>query len=225
MTTTTPSLPRFEDTPLITPERLAANPQAALAVRPAWVRQMEFVTPEASQETFPAVQPVVIIWAGKSRIQYEAHTTLAAAIMWEATRLPGVSVAVNTNGSSSNYFRFTVDDAGEDLTTVSRFLTDAGPHEQVRKTPDRKWDMRTETLRKARAGKPSKEGRAVLMGHIERIAKEWEATGKMPPHITAEAYLENLHRLLTLIDLEGTGRELSDMLPIIPETKHGEVEG
>lgn len=205
----------FLASPLITPERLAADPQKALAVRPAWVRHMEFVTPEASPEAFPAVQPVVIIWAGKSRIQYEAHTTLAAAIMWEATRLPGVSVAVNTNGSGSNYFRFTVDDTGEDLTTVSRFLTNAGPGEQVLKTPARKWDMRTETLRKTRAGKPSKEGRAVPMGHIERIAKEMEASGRMPPHITAEAYLDNLRRLLALIDLEATGKELSDMLPTI----------
>ena len=201
------------DTALITPERLAIDPQAALAARPSWVRHVEFVTPETSHETFPAVQPVVLIWAGKSRIQYEAHTTLATAIMWEVTRLPGVSVAVNTNGNGSNYFRFSIDDAGEDLTTVSRFLTDAGPHEQVLKTPARKWDMRTETLRKTRAGKPSKEGRAVLMGHIERIAKEWEASGRMQPHITADAYLENIHRLLALLDLETTGRELSDLVP------------
>lgn len=205
----------FASQPLISPERLAADPQAALSVPPSWAYRATFVTPETWPETNPAVQPVVVIWAGRSRVQYEAHSTLAVAIMWEATRLPGVSVAVNTNGARSGYFRFTVDDAGEDLTTVSRFLMDAGPDEQVRKTPGRKWDMRAENLRKARAGKPSRGSRDVLMGHLERIAKEWEASGKMPEHLAAKTYLENLRRLIFLHDLEATGRELSDLLTTV----------
>lgn len=216
MPTTKPSI-RFEDSPLITPERLAADPQAALAVRPEWVHRVEFVTPEVEPEAHPAVQPIVFIWAGETHPSYEAHTPLAAALMWEITRLPGVSLAVNDNGSGSAYFRFTIADVSEDLTTVARFLKGAGPDEQVLKTPARKWDMRTETLRTAHTGRPSKDSRAVLMGHIERIAKEWEASGKMPPHITAAEYIANLHRLLVLIDQEATGRELCDLLPTTRE--------
>lgn len=209
----------FASSPLITPERLAAEPQAALAVRPAWVRRVFFVAPGPHPEPNPAVQPPVIIWAGKTRTLYEAHTTLAAAIMWEITRLPGLSIAVNSNGGAGNYLRFTIGDEGEDLTTVSRFLSNAGPHEQVNKTKGRKWDMRTETLRVSRAGKPSKESRSVVMGHVERIAREVEERGAFPPHITAETYLANLYRLIAMADLEATGRELHDILPLVPERR------
>ena len=51
----------------------------------------------------------------------------------EITRLPGLSIAVNSNGGAGNYLRFTIGDEGEDLTTVNRFLSNAGPHEQVNK--------------------------------------------------------------------------------------------
>jgi hypothetical protein len=206
---------RFGDTKLITPERLAADPQATLATHPAWVRHIEFVTPEPQPEAYPAVQPVVMVWAGERRIQYEAHTTIATAIMFEVTRLPGLSIAVNNNGGRSNYFRFTVADAGEDLTTVSRFLMNAGPDERVMKTPSRETDMRPETLAKRKGGKGSKDGRLTLMAHIERLANAWEASGQMSPGFTAVAYLDNLQRLLRVLDLEATGRELSDMLPIV----------
>jgi len=202
--------PSFMDTPLITPERLEASPEEAFAFLPPWVRAIELVSPLEYHDA--ALQPVVIIWAGKGRIQYEAHSPLAAAIMFEVTRIPGVSIAVNSNGTLSNYFRFSIGDVGEDLTTVSRFLTNAGADEQVLKTPGRKWDMRTETLRKTTAGKPSKDSRAVLMGHIERLAQEWEASGKMPSHLTAVSYLANLNRLIRLLDLESTGKDLSDLL-------------
>ncbi|MCL6706692.1 hypothetical protein M8R20_06755 [Pseudomonas sp. R2.Fl] len=205
---------QFISSPLITPKRLQADPQASLQPYPAWVRHLEFVTPEPEPEAFPSIQPVVIIWAGQSRRRYEAHTPLTTALMWEITRLPGLSIAVNNNGSKDDYFRFTTEGIGEDLTTVSRFLMDALPYERVLRTPRRKFDMRPETLRKA-GGKLSKDSRSVLMAHIERIAKEWEADGGMPAHITAAAYLENLQRLLHLIDLEATGRELSDILPTV----------
>jgi len=214
MPTPTPSLPRFDTTPLITPEHLAADPQAALAARPAWVRHMEFITPEVDPEAYPAVHPVVILWAGKTHTLYEAHTPLAVATMFEATRLPGVSIAVDHNGVRSLYLRFTVQGIGEDLTTVSRFITNAMPDEQVLKTKGREFDMRAETLGKRPARKPSKDGRAILMAHIERIARAWEDRGDMPDHLSADAYLANLHRLLHLCDLEATGKELLGLLPI-----------
>lgn len=208
-----PASTDFASMPTITPERLAADPQAALAALPHWVHKIEFATPETGPEAFPTVQPVVFIWAGETHILYEAHTPLAAALMWEITKLPGVSIAVNTNGSKSRYFRFTIAGVEEDLTTVARFLKNAGPDEQVLKTPARKWDQRPETLTTRPARKASKDSRAVLMAHIERIAREWETSGRMPPHLTAETYLDNLQRLRVLVDQEAAGRELSDLLP------------
>ncbi|MCO5155574.1 MAG: hypothetical protein M9945_02300 [Aquamicrobium sp.] len=209
--------PTFAPSSLITPERLAADPQAALAALPHWVHKIEFVTPETGPEAHPAVQPIVFIWAGETHILYEAHTPLAAALMWEITKLPGVSIAVNTNGSKARYFRFTIAEVEEDLTTVARFLKNVGTDEQVLKTPARKWDQRPETLMTRPARKASKDSRAVLMGHIERIAKEWEASGKMPAHLTAAEYIANLYRLLVLLDQEAIGRELCDLLPTMRE--------
>lgn len=210
--------------PLIDPERLAADPQVALAVLPPWVHQVSFVSPEVEPEAYPAIQPVVIIWAGETHRSYEAHTPLAAAFMWEATRLRGVSIAVNHNGVRSDYFRFTVEGFPEDLATVARVLKGADPDEQVLKTPSRKWDMRTETLATRPARKPSKDSRAVLMGHIERIAKQLEAEGRFPPHFTATEYLANLVHLLHLIDQEARGKELHDLVAATIKASRGPGE-
>lgn len=97
---------------------------------------------------------------------------------------------------------------------VSRVFAGATEYDQTKVNGI--WsDMRAENLRNDTAEKIGKDARQVVLSHAERIAKEMEASGRMPPHITAEAHLDNLRRLLTLIDIEATGRELSDMVPTI----------
>lgn len=203
---------RFEDTPLLTPERIAADPRAAFAVVPSSIRSITLVphddTPQAA-----------VLILGKSRLMTPTYSLLNAAVLFEACRVPGINVATNGNGMGGCWARLTVSGAGEDLTTVNRFLFPSGasPYEQIVVAGPIKSDHRPDNLRSLPARKLGKETRSVLMGHVRRIAIEWEARGDMPAHFTAETYLANLERLLHYCDLEAGGMDVLGSLPLIPD--------
>lgn len=223
---------RFEDTPsasapfdgtpshLITPERLAADPRVALSVLPPWLHAIHLEYPEGHDEDEARFTPSATLVLGRSRVAAKGYSLLQVAFLFELTRLPGISIVTNHNGSGRHYERIAIAGHPEDLTSVNRVFVGAAEYTQA-KVSGIQSDMRAENLRTDAAEKVSKDARHVVLGHAERIAKEWEKKGRTPRHLTASAYLDNLHRLLRLIDLEATGRELSDLLPIIPTERKG----
>lgn len=206
----------FASSPLITPERLEADPQAALAVRPAWLHAVHLEYPEGHEEDPARFTPAVALVLGRKHVTSRGFSLPQVAFMMEITRFPGASIVTNHNGTGRHYVRIAFDGYPEDLTMLSRVFSGATEYVQT-KVDGIQSDMRAENLRHDPAEKIGKDARQVVLGHAERIAKQLEASGRMPPHLTAEAYLDNLRRLLVLIDQEATGRELSDLLPAVRE--------
>lgn len=203
-------------TPLITPERLYADPQAAFSAPPAWVRQFHLEYPEGHEDDPAKFEPVAIIVLGKTREVARTYSILQAALLMELTRFPGISIVTNRNGTGPHarwYVRLAFAGYPEDLTTLSRLFSGAAEYDQTKVAGSIKSDMRTENLRNDPAKKIGKDARQVVLGHAERIATEFEKSGRMPSHLTAAAYMANLRRLLQLNDEEATGKDLSDMLP------------
>lgn len=195
MTTDTP----FDQTRLLTPGRIAQDPYEAFSTHPAWVRLLTI---------FPAVNELpdserfgVVLLGHKKRVSSWATSLPALALLFELTRLPGMSATVNSNGTGRLYPRLTINDHPEDLTSISRLLTGAGPDDQV-KTGVIRSDLRLENLHVTTAEKTGKEAREVVMHHATRLARDWEAGDTMPAHLTAESYLHNLERLFDALDQE-----------------------
>ncbi len=206
----------FWESPLITPERLAANPQAALAVRPGWLHRIHLEYPEGHEADPARFTPSAHLVLGRKHVTSKGLTPLQVAFLYEVTRFPGITIVTNHNGSGRHYERIAFADHPDDLTTVSRVFAGAAEYDQT-KVGDIKSDMRAENLRNDTAEKIGKDARQVVLRHAGSIAKAREERGDMPAHLTADTYLENLKRLLHLIDLETTGKELSDMLPMTRE--------
>ncbi|MCO5065455.1 MAG: hypothetical protein M9924_13725 [Rhizobiaceae bacterium] len=194
----------FSSSPLITPERIFADPDAAFAVLPSWVRNFALVYPEGHERDISKPSPVVIIALGKKHIAAKTYSPASFAALCELTRLPGISITTNHNGSGRHYERITIADHPEDLTSVNRFLLGAAEYTQVKVTGIQS-DMRPENLMQDVAEKASKDARQVVLSHVKRILKEWEASGNMPSLFIPADYLENVERLLQLTDLEATG--------------------
>lgn len=194
----------FLDTPLLTPERIATDPEVAFEVRPAWIRGLVIVHPDDTPEDRLTASPAAVVSLGEGHLAHRTYSLINLAILSELSRLPGVSVATNSNGSGRHYERVTIADAGEDLTSVNRLLLGATAYDQA-KVVGIKSDMRPENLGSIPASKLGKDARAVLLGHALRIANAWEAKGTIPRHLTAGSYLANLERLLALSDLEARG--------------------
>lgn len=205
--------------PLRTAELVAADPQAALAVRPAWLHAVHLEYPEGHEEDPARFTPVVSIEVGETQKTHKNLSPLQAAFLMEVTRFGRAKVVTNQTGKNrTGQWPLRISFAGyrEDLTMVSRVFSGAAEYDQT-KVGGIKSDMRAENLRHDPAEKIGKDARQVVLGHAARIAEQAEAEGRMPPHLTAEAYLDNIRRLLLLIDQEATGRELSDLLPTTRE--------
>ncbi|PBB39576.1 MULTISPECIES: hypothetical protein [unclassified Mesorhizobium] len=216
-----PTPTTFLDSPLLTPERIAADPEAAFAVRPSWVRGLVLVHPDAdperpSEATPQGVSPAAVVSLGESHLAHKTYSLTGLALLFELSRLPGVSVVTNSDGKGRHYERVTIADAAEDLTSVNRLLIGATTYDQA-KVVGIKSDMRPENLRATPARKLGKDARAVLLGHAERIVRAWEAKGTMPHLLTADGYLANLERLLALTDLEASGLDPLAALPVVSE--------
>lgn len=219
-----PTPKTFLDSPLLTPERIAADPEAAFAARPSWVRGLVIVhpeigldrPPEATPEGRPGVSPAAVVSLGESHLAHKTYSLIGLALLCELSRLPGVSVVTNSDGKGRHYERVTIADASEDLTSVNRLLIGATAYDQA-KVVGIKSDMRPENLKGVPARKLGKDARAVLLGHAKRIAEGWEAKGTIPHHLTADSYLANLERLLALTDLEASGLDPLAALPMVSE--------
>lgn len=203
-------------TPLLTAERLAADPQIVLANRPAWLHAAHLEYPEGHEADLARFSPAVTLVLGKKHVTSKNYSLLQVAFMLEITRFGGATIVTNHNGTGRHYERIAFAGYPEDLTMVSRVFSGAAEYDQT-KVGGIQSDMRAENLRHDPAEKIGRDARQVVLGHAERIAKQLEASGRMPPHLTAEAYLGNIRRLLLLIDQEATGRELSDLLPTVRE--------
>lgn len=203
--------PTFASLPLRTPESIAADPQSVLAILPAWLHAGHLVFPEG-HETDPArFSPVVALVLGKKHVASKNYSLLQVAFMLELTRFSGASIVTNHNGSGRHYERIAFTGYPEDLTTLSRVFSGATEYAQT-KVDGIRSDMRPENLRHDPAEKIGRDAREVVLGHAGRIAKQMEASGRMPLHLTATAYVANLIHLLHLIDQEASGRELSDLI-------------
>lgn len=211
-----PTPKTFLDSPLLTPERIAADPEAAFAVRPSWVRGLVIVCPEAAPQDCHGVSPAAVVSLGESYLAHKIYSLIGLALLCELSRLPGISVVTNSDGKGRHYERVTIADASEDLTSVNRLLIGAAAYDQA-KVVGIKSDMRPENLRGVPARKLGKDARVVLLGHAKRIGEAWEAKGTMPHHLTADSYLANLERLLALSDLEASGLDPIALLPMVSE--------
>lgn len=205
--------------PLRTPEIAAADPQAILAVRPAWLHAAHLEYPEGHEADPAHFTPAVTIVVGKTHVTSKGLSLSQVAFLMEVTRFGKAKVVTNQTGKNrTGLWPLRISFAGhrEDLTMVSRVFSGATEYVQT-KVGGIKSDMRAENLRHDPAEKIGKDARQVVLGHATRIAQQAEAEGRMPPHITAAEYIANLNRLLVLIDQEATGRELSDLLPTVRE--------
>ena len=222
MSTPKPSV-RFEDTPLRTPELVAADPQAALSVRPAWLHAALLVYPEGHENDPARFSPAVTLVFGKKHVASRSYSPLQVAFLLELSRFGGISIVTNSDGKGRWYERITITGQREDLTSVNRVFSGATEYVEA-KVAGIKSDMRAENLKHGPAGRLSKDARHVVLGHAGRIAKRLEAEGRMPPHITALDYLTNLICLLHLIDKEAQGKELLDLIATIIKPGRGPVE-
>lgn len=207
----------FRHTPLLTPERIASDPSEAFRTLPPCILAAVLVPPGGGTQGHRAaydISPAFVVRFGPQHITYKTLSPVGLAICCELARAPGVSIATDTNGSGRHYERITFAGYGQDLTSLSRLIRDAGPYEQV-KAGHFQSDFRPENLRTMPASKIGKQAREVVMGHIRRIAGEWEERGAMPAHFTAAAYVENLERLIVLNDLESQGLDPLATLPLI----------
>ena len=203
--------PSFASLPLRTAEFVAADPQEALAVRPAWLHGLYLEYPEGHEDDAVRFTPCVTLVLGRKHIKAPGFTPLQVAFFMEITRFPGISLVTNSNGNGRWYVRLSIADHPEDLTSINRVISGATEYVEA-KVAGIQSDMRAENLKHGPASRLSKDARQVVLGHAGRIARALEAEGRMPPHLTAEAYLTNLIQLLHLIDLEATGKELSDIV-------------
>ena len=210
----------FSQSPLLKPERIASDPEEAFRILPPCILSATFISPDDGLDTTkadraaPDISPVFVVRFGPRHFTHKTLSPVGLAIACELVRVPGVSIATDTNGSGRYYERVTIAGHGEDLTSLSRLFKDAGPYEQV-KQGHFKHDFRPDNLRAIPAAKIGKQARDIVMGHLRRIAREWEERGTMPHHFTASSYLENLERLFHLNDLEAAGQDPLASLPLI----------
>jgi len=207
----------FENHPLITPEWLAADPVAALAIAPSWVR-LHSIT--RSDELDAA--PVVSIAMGGQFIMTISLTLPQAAVLFEATRL-GHRVVTNSNHAKptpTHYARMSFRDGQSDLMTISRILHGAGEHEVV-KQGHIKSDLRGENLHTIPGGKPDKDARKTTMRHVARLAWEREAGGTLPKGFDIAAYLANIERLFAIVDREAGGDDPITAMPLVTSETPG----
>lgn len=209
--------------PLRTPELVAADPQAALAHRPAWLHAAHLEYPEGHEADPARFSPVVALVLGKKHVTSKNYSLLQVAFMLELTRLGGISIVTNSDGKGRWYERISIADHPEDLTSVNRVFSGATEYVEA-KVAGIKSDMRAENLKHGPAGRLSKDARQVVLGHATRIAQQAEAEGRMPPHITAMEYLVNLIHLLHLIDREAAGKELHDLVAATIKRNRGPGE-
>jgi len=201
----------FMDAALITIESIRDDPFKAFASVPDWVRSMTIIAPPDWAKGIPDVASAVHVTFGQKLLSFRAYPDVVFALLCEITRLPGISIAANSDGKGRAYARIVIAAAPEDLTTVDRFVWGAGTYDQI-KVNGIAVNASPENLRADTARRLGKDARAVVMGHAERIAKDIEERGAWPSHLTSAAYLANLRELLAAVDLLKQGIEV-DVMP------------
>lgn len=194
----------FENAPLITPERIEADPEEAFRVVPRWAATMAFAQPDLAD--LPAAdRPVVVLVGGKHRVGITL-SSMQFGLLCEGTRF-GHSVVTNRNSGKQPtiYAKLSFRDAPHDNMPISRPFAGAGANEQV-KAQELRSDLRTENLYLDGAGKPIKYARATTMLHVRRLAKERQSSGTLPVGFDVDAYLENVERLFDRV----AGSELGE---------------
>ncbi|UDL87657.1 hypothetical protein LGH82_21075 [Mesorhizobium sp. PAMC28654] len=202
----------FENHPLITPEWLANDPVAALAIAPSWVRFHAITRPEELDAA-----PVVSIVMGGKSILAISLTLAETGALFEVSRC-GHRGVTNSNHSKpvpTVHPRMMFRDAPEDMMSFTRILHGAVDHEVI-KQGRIKSDLRGENLHTIPGGKPDKDARKTTMRHVARLAREREAGGTLPKGFDISAYLANIERLFAIVDREAGGEDPISALPLVP---------
>jgi hypothetical protein len=191
-TTTTRS---FLTPSLITPERIARDPAEAFATSPAWA-SIVYLQEDAA-DLPPADQTAVVLVKTSKSPQPFFCSLPQLAFLYEATRF-GHSIVVNANSQNPPriYPKFMPEDVPEDTFPISRVWMAAGVRQAVKRGDDPR-DERVEELSMSGAGKPNKTARLSVMQHVERLARD-----RAPADFNVEAYLNNLGRLLAMVDAD-----------------------
>ncbi len=197
----------FLYSPLITPERILRDYEEAFSIRPKWCHSVHHVTPEGVHPSNLQYQPlpIAIITLGKTQIVHKGLSLAGLGFAFEITRLPGISIVTNQNGSTPprHYVRIVVADYPEDLTTLSRTLCDTGPYEEL--SPGiLRHSLDPEHMLARPSSKQNRHAREVILGHAERLARKYS---ERDPSFDADAYVTNLRNLLSLVDRETSGED------------------
>jgi hypothetical protein len=187
----------FESTPLLTPERIAADPKRAFEVRPAWASLVHLEGLEDNDA------PVAFVVIGHKHPVVLALSTPGFALFCEITRL-GHNITTNSNFGKPIpiiYGKVTFDGAQKDDITLGRAIAGAEANEAV-KALELTSDLRPENLYRIGAGKPKKAARDLVLRHCLRLAREREAAGSLPEGFDLKAYINNIERLFAAIDAE-----------------------
>lgn len=193
---------KFEDTPIITPELVEADPMAAFAVSPAWALAWTFAADPAELADASILPPIIVV-VGRKHRKPVTMTALQYAFLLEVNRL-GHTVVTNSNFGKpvpKIYAKQSFRDAPEDNMPLARIFVDAGPNEAAT-TLEIASDLRIPNLIKEGAGKPTKHSLAVTMRHVERLAHERESGGTLPTSLNVAHYLENVRNLWDAIQRE-----------------------
>lgn len=178
---------KFSETPLITAERIAADPAEAFAIVPEWAEEKEIIGDR------------MFFVAGKKHPKAIHMPLPESALCCELGRF-GITIVTNTNGRSDSvvaryYVKFAIPGAAKSNMPIRRVFSGAAEAIETKALeiesdysvtniafaadPGSKWDARTVILREAR-----------------RLASQ-----HAPKGFDVDAYIANIKRLFTEIDL------------------------
>jgi hypothetical protein len=198
----------FRHTPLLTPERIASDPREAFKQTPPGIRALGFTSSE------PDLLPDAVAVFGKNHLDMPPFSLLALAATFEFCRAPTVSLVTDHDGKGRVYGRLAMGTGQGNLAMLSRVLYGAAEYQEMRRIGKRS-DFRPGNHLATAGQQRSENSREVALRYVRREMEEWERSGTMPDHFTAETYMENLLRLLHMIDLESQGLDPLASLPLI----------
>jgi hypothetical protein len=198
----------FCHTPLLTPERIASDPREAFKVTPPGIRTVGFTPFE------PDLLPDAVVVFGKNHLVMPPFSLLTLAATFEFCRHHSVSLVTDHDGKGRVYGRLAFGKGPGNLVMLSRVLYGAAEYQEMRRIGKRS-DFRPGNHVVTAGQQRSENSREIALRYVRREMEEWERSGFMPGHFTTESYMENLLRLLHMIDLESQGLDPLAALPLI----------
>jgi hypothetical protein len=178
------AMTQFRDTPLITPERIAADWEEALKTLPPWARTTDFLSDRI----------LVTVWGLHPCAPF--FPPLELGLFAEIARY-GHTVVTNSNFSPSNpriYLKVSFRDAPEHNITVRRVLSGAAEGEAV-KALDIESDYSAANSYFVPDARAKRDARKEVIEQAERLA-----ASEVADPVAVAAYVANIRALFAAID-------------------------